>query len=52
MSKVGLEWLWRLARDPRGKWRRYLVESPRVFWLVFKDMSGVDKNDKKEGSDL
>jgi len=25
MQRAGLEWLWRLARDPRRLWRRYLV---------------------------
>jgi N-acetylglucosaminyldiphosphoundecaprenol N-acetyl-beta-D-mannosaminyltransferase len=26
MSRVGLEWLFRLAQEPRRMWRRYLVE--------------------------
>lgn len=28
MSRAGLEWLHRLAREPRRLWRRYLVEDP------------------------
>jgi len=31
MQKLGLEWSYRLAREPRRLWRRYLVESPKVF---------------------
>ena len=38
MSSMGLEWLWRLLKDPRGKWRRYLVEAPWVFWLFVRDV--------------
>jgi len=32
--KCGLEWLWRLAMEPRRLWRRYLVDDMRFFWLV------------------
>lgn len=28
MERLGLEWLWRLWIDPRGKWKRYLVGNP------------------------
>lgn len=28
MYALGLEWLWRLGVDPRGKWRRYLLGNP------------------------
>ena len=34
MRKLGLEWAYRLAQEPRRLWRRYLVESPKVF-LIF-----------------
>jgi exopolysaccharide biosynthesis WecB/TagA/CpsF family protein len=30
LQKVGLEWVYRLGREPRRLWRRYLVESPGV----------------------
>lgn len=30
MQRTGLEWLWRLAAEPRRLWRRYLVDDPRV----------------------
>lgn len=36
LANAGLEWLWRLLRDPAGKWRRYLLEAPRVFWLFLR----------------
>ena len=34
MRPLGLEWLWRLASEPRRLWRRYLVMAPRFVWLV------------------
>jgi exopolysaccharide biosynthesis WecB/TagA/CpsF family protein len=30
LQKLSLEWAYRLAREPRRLWRRYLVESPRI----------------------
>ena len=36
MQRTSLEWLHRLALNPRRFWRRYLVESPRIFWLVWR----------------
>lgn len=36
MRRRGLEWLHRLATEPRRLWRRYLVDSPRVFWVFLR----------------
>lgn len=33
MQQSGLEWLFRLASEPRRLWQRYLVRGPRVFKL-------------------
>ena len=41
MRPLGLEWLWRLASEPRRLWRRYLVMAPRFVWLV---MTGSQKH--------
>ena len=35
MARSGLEWLYRLLQEPRRLWRRYLVEGPRFFTIVF-----------------
>jgi exopolysaccharide biosynthesis WecB/TagA/CpsF family protein len=32
-----LEWLYRLLHEPRRLWRRYLLRSPRIFWLMYRD---------------
>lgn len=37
MQRLGLEWLWRLASDPRRLWRRYLKEDPYFFLLCWKE---------------
>lgn len=40
LYRLGLEWLWRLAQDPAGKWRRYVLGNPRfvarvlMAWLI------------------
>jgi N-acetylglucosaminyldiphosphoundecaprenol N-acetyl-beta-D-mannosaminyltransferase len=34
MQRCGLEWLYRLAQEPRRLWRRYLVEDLAFFRLV------------------
>jgi N-acetylglucosaminyldiphosphoundecaprenol N-acetyl-beta-D-mannosaminyltransferase len=34
MSRAGLEWAYRLAREPRRLWRRYLVEDPAFLAIL------------------
>ncbi|PYP85932.1 MAG: glycosyltransferase [Blastocatellia bacterium AA13] len=36
MQQGGLEWLYRLAREPRRLWRRYLVGNALFGWLIIK----------------
>ncbi|WP_404711686.1 WecB/TagA/CpsF family glycosyltransferase [Sphingomonas sp. MMS24-J13] len=36
VQKAGMEWAWRLASQPRRLWRRYLVDGPAVFGLVWR----------------
>jgi hypothetical protein len=35
MQRSGLEWLFRLATEPRRLWRRYLINNPLFVWLTF-----------------
>ena len=37
---LGLEWFYRLIKEPRRTWRRYLVNNPRFLWLIFKEKIG------------
>lgn len=34
VSKVGMEWLYRLLNNPRRMLGRYMLAAPRFFWLV------------------
>ena len=34
---LGLEWFYRLVKEPRRTWRRYLVNNPKFLWLVLKE---------------
>ncbi len=36
VSRMGLEWLYRLASEPRRLARRYLIDSPRVITLLWR----------------
>lgn len=43
MQRSGLEWMYRLATDPRRLWRRYLVDNPWFVWDVAMQMTGIKK---------
>jgi N-acetylglucosaminyldiphosphoundecaprenol N-acetyl-beta-D-mannosaminyltransferase len=34
MQRSGLEWLFRLATEPRRLWRRYLVNNTAFLWAL------------------
>lgn len=36
MQTMRLEWLFRLASEPRRLWKRYLIEGPKIFFLWAK----------------
>jgi len=36
VQRAGFEWAWRLATSPRRLFRRYLVEGPAIFGMVWK----------------
>lgn len=44
MSRAGLEWLFRLIKEPRRLWRRYLVQSPKVLALIYKEWRASRKS--------
>ncbi len=41
VQKAGLEWLHRLLSDPRRLASRYLIECPRIFYLVWSRRGAV-----------
>jgi len=38
MSNSGLEWLYRLGREPRRMWRRYLVRDPKFALVLIRQL--------------
>lgn len=38
MSNAGLEWFYRLAKEPKRMWRRYLVRGPRFLPILARDL--------------
>jgi len=41
MQRTGLEWLFRLATEPRRLWRRYLKNNPWFVWRLLLESSKV-----------
>jgi UDP-N-acetyl-D-mannosaminuronic acid transferase (WecB/TagA/CpsF family) len=40
MQRSGLQWLHRLAGDPRRLWRRYVLLNPEYMWRVLRQRFG------------
>jgi exopolysaccharide biosynthesis WecB/TagA/CpsF family protein len=40
MSRMGIEWLFRIYSDPKRLWKRYLVDDLPFFWLLLKQRFG------------
>jgi N-acetylglucosaminyldiphosphoundecaprenol N-acetyl-beta-D-mannosaminyltransferase len=45
MQRAGLEWLFRLAREPRRLWRRYLVYNPKFVLHLALQLTGLRRYD-------
>jgi len=50
IQRSGLEWLFRLATEPRRLWRRYLTNNPRFVWRLFLQLSGAVRYDIHTGT--
>lgn len=42
MQKIGLEWFYRFAQEPRRMWKRYLIGNSKFIFLVLREKIGVD----------
>ena len=52
MQRSGLEWLFRLACEPRRLWRRYLKNNPLFILRIFCQVTGLRRHplsEEKEG---
>jgi N-acetylglucosaminyldiphosphoundecaprenol N-acetyl-beta-D-mannosaminyltransferase len=52
MQQGGLEWLFRLASEPRRLWRRYLRNNPAFVWRVLLQAAGFGQYELGPGSRL
>jgi len=44
VTNVGLEWFYRVAREPRQRWRRYLLHQPPFLYLLCRQLLGIYRN--------
>lgn len=44
ITDAGFEWLYRLVREPRQRWHRYLVHQPPVLYQLARQRLGIYKN--------
>jgi len=44
ITEWGLEWLYRLIKEPRARFHRYVVHEPPFVWAVLKQRLGLYKN--------
>lgn len=47
MQKIGFEWFFRLAQEPKRLWRRYLIGNTIFIWLVLKEFLKIKLLGKK-----
>jgi N-acetylglucosaminyldiphosphoundecaprenol N-acetyl-beta-D-mannosaminyltransferase len=52
MSDWGIEWIYRIASDPKRLWKRYLIEDMPFFWLLFKEQLGLYRNPFESDANL
>lgn len=45
MQRVGLEWFYRLAMEPKRLWQRYLLLNPYYLWLLGLQATGLYRLD-------
>ena len=41
ITGIGLEWLYRLLKEPRARFHRYVIHEPPFLWAVLKQKLGL-----------
>ncbi|WP_127903708.1 WecB/TagA/CpsF family glycosyltransferase [Solirhodobacter olei] len=49
ITEWGFEWLYRLVKEPRQRWQRYVVHEPPVLWRLAAQWLGLYRNPFEEG---
>jgi N-acetylglucosaminyldiphosphoundecaprenol N-acetyl-beta-D-mannosaminyltransferase len=50
LERLGLEWVFRLMREPRRLWRRYLLLNPAYMWLLALQASRLRRFDPSDST--
>lgn len=50
LSKIGLEWLFRLIKEPRRLWQRYVLLNPLYIWLFLLQAFKIKEFDPKDAT--
>jgi exopolysaccharide biosynthesis WecB/TagA/CpsF family protein len=50
VTNMGLEWFYRVVREPRQRWRRYLVHQPPFLYLLARQLLAVYRDPFAERS--
>lgn len=45
MQDMGLEWFFRLTKEPKRLWKRYVLLNPHYVWLLSQQMAGLRRFD-------
>jgi len=49
LQRLGLEWLFRLVKEPRRLWRRYVILNPLYLSMLFLQATGLRRYDSGTG---
>jgi len=44
VTDAGLEWLYRLLKEPKKRFNRYVIQEPPVLWQLIKQKLGIYRN--------
>ena len=50
LSKIGLEWLFRMIKEPRRLWQRYVLLNPLYIWLFLLQALKIKNFDPKDAT--
>ncbi|BFM05367.1 WecB/TagA/CpsF family glycosyltransferase [Halioxenophilus aromaticivorans] len=49
VTNAGLEWLYRLVKEPKKRFKRYVIQQPPVLWLLLKQRLGIYRDPLDDG---
>lgn len=52
IKRAGLQWVHRLAQDPRRLWKRYLINNPAFLWQIALQLVGSQLRSREGMSDF